>query len=276
MFGVGFVAPRHMAAIKSVGGELIAICEPKHDVVGVIDSYFPEAEFFSDERKFKTYCKKISVDYVVICSPNYLHVPQSIWGMEIGANVICEKPIALDSYDLLQLAEAEARTGKKINTILQLRLKSSLIALKQEVKKEEYYKVSVDYITPRGCWYHKSWKGSEGKSGGLATNIGIHLFDLCLWLFGKEQGIELYKKTDSCVIGKLFLEGAEVHFNLSIGGKEPKRNLIIGDKQIEFSQGFTQLHEFSYQYILNGKGFGLIEASPSVLLCEKIRNMKAG
>ena len=275
MLGVaGFVAPRHLKAIKETGGELIASCDP-FDSVGILDSYFPQSEFFTSESDFRYFCKQNSPDYMVICTPNYLHKSQSQFGMSIGADIICEKPAALYPSDLEHLVNTELITGKQVYTILQLRLKPELQGLRCELERiNEYQEVAIDYITPRGKWYSKSWKADEEKSGSLATNIGIHLFDLMLWLFGSVEEIKLSKKTDTEVIGELYLTRAHIAFNLSISGVKSKRSIVIGKREIEFSKGFTELHTSSYKAVLSGNGFGLAEAAPSIVLCDKIRKIQ--
>jgi UDP-N-acetyl-2-amino-2-deoxyglucuronate dehydrogenase len=268
----GYVAPKHMRAIHSVDGRLVACLDP-HDSIGVIDSYFPQAYYFSEFERFDRYCSKLGshIDYVSIASPNYLHDAHCRFGMRIGADVICEKPAVLSEKNLDELLNMEVITGQKVNTILQLRLSPILTELKQKIGTR--HKVFLEYYTPRGNWYLHSWKGDVSKSGGLATNIGIHLFDLMVWLFGPEYDKpEITVKTPTTVSGFLNLTKASVSFDLSIE-KGPQRRLIIDNQEIEFSKGFTDLHNESYKRILNGEGFDLEMARPSIKICEQIRNL---
>jgi UDP-N-acetyl-2-amino-2-deoxyglucuronate dehydrogenase len=270
----GFVAPRHMEAIKKTGGELLAACDI-HDSVGILDKYFPKSEFFPSESEFRSFCKLNKPDYTIICSPNYLHKSQSIFAMENGSTVICEKPVVLHPEELEDLVDVELTTGKRIFTILQLRLNPVLQGLKCEIEQSSnYYESSISYVTPRGKWYAKSWKGDPNKSGGLIFNIGIHLMDLMLLLFGPIKDIQLRTKTDTEVSGDLYFEKAHTSFYLSIEGVEQNRSLKIGNREIEFSQGFGDAHTLSYSKIISGNGFGLDIARPSIKICEVIRNKR--
>ena len=269
----GYVANKHLQAIKDTGGNLIAATDP-HDSVGLIDSYFPDCEFFTNESDFRLFCKHNKSDYAVICSPNYLHVSQAQYAMNCGCDVVCEKPVALYPSDLDRLVSTEISTGKRVFTILQLRLNPVLQGLKCELESYGgYYEVDMQYHTPRGKWYHSSWKGNENLSGGLATNIGVHLFDLCQWIWGPVQDIQLKTKTNTEVSGDLFLKQAHITFNLSINKLKVTRSIKIGNREIEFSKGFGNLHSLSYEQILKGNGFGLVDSLPSIVLCDKIRKL---
>lgn len=271
----GYIAPRHLKAIKEVGGNLVAALDIA-DSVGILDTYFPNCEFFTDEFAFYDYLMdKNAVDYLVVCSPNYLHEEHCYAGLKLNANVICEKPLSLTIESLANLREAETYTNKKIYTILQLRLHPTLLALKNEIDNngKDNYDVVVKYFTPRGKWYHASWKGNIEKSGGIATNIGVHLFDLVTWLFGKVKDINVIENNSIVSKGTLQLAKANVEWNLSIEETlTPKRQLIIDGKTIEFTDGFTDLHTQSYFEILNNNGFTIEAVKPSVEIIEKIRN----
>lgn len=270
----GYVANKHLKAIKDTGGELIAATDP-HDSVGLIDSFYPNCEFFTNESEFRLFCKDNEIDYTVICSPNYLHKSQAQYAMECNSTVICEKPIVLYPSSLEDLVDVELKTGQRVFTILQLRLNPVLQGLKCEIEQaHKYYECSVQYRTPRGFWYAKSWKGNKSMSGGLATNIGIHLFDILLELFGYVQDIQLKTKTDREVSGELFLKRAHITFILSIEGVKSERSMKIDGREIEFSRGFGDAHTLSYQKVLAGQGFGLAEALPSIVLCDRIRKME--
>jgi UDP-N-acetyl-2-amino-2-deoxyglucuronate dehydrogenase len=273
----GYIAPRHLKAIKEVGGTLVAAYDIS-DRVGILDSYFPDCEFFTDEFAFYDFLlEKNPVDYLVVCSPNYLHEEHCYAGLKLNANVICEKPLALTLESLQHLQEAETYTDKHIYTILQLRLHPMLLDLKKEIAQSEISKqeVLMEYHTPRGKWYSKSWKGDIKKSGGVATNIGIHLFDLAVWLFGEVQYIQPEILTDTESKGILELQGATVKWDLSIEPTNtPKRQIIINGKSYEFTDGFSDLHTVSYEAILNNKGFGLDVIQPSIEIVERIRAFK--
>lgn len=273
----GYVAPKHLEAIKAVGGNLIAAMD-LHDSVGCIDSYFPECQFFTKFEGFSQYCettilKGIKIDYVVICSPNHLHVSHCLFALSIGANVICEKPLALTAKNIDVLGWSESQSRGVIFPILQLRLHPEVIKLKEWcMHLDKPVTGFLDYITPRGDWYKYSWKGDTKLSGGIATNIGIHLFDLLVFLFGEKWEISLNKKQSDIVSGCLTSNFAEIKFSLSIQrGKPTQRVLYFGDKKIDFTQGFTDLHTISYQKILEGKGFCLADTKAAVSLCERIR-----
>ncbi|MCI0450094.1 MAG: Gfo/Idh/MocA family oxidoreductase [Chlorobi bacterium] len=283
----GFVAPRHLRAIKDNGQNLAAILDP-NDSVGVVDSYFPEASFFTEFERFDRHVEKLRrkgedsrIQYVSICSPNYLHDAHIRFALRADANAICEKPLVLNPWNADALKSLEKETGKRVFTILQLRLHPSIIALKKKfegAKKNKKYDVVLTYITPRGKWYHYSWKGDLVKSGGIAMNIGIHFFDMLTWIFGKaKSNIVHHYKTDKAG-GLLELENANVKWFLSIdkndlqSGEKTYRSITINGEEIEFSEGFTDLHTISYKEILEGKGFSIDETKPSIEAVYEIRN----
>lgn len=279
----GFVAPRHMKAIYDTGNDLIAALDP-HDSVGILDKYFPNCEFFTEMERFDRHLEKLrrgrkSTDYISICSPNYLHEPHCRIAMRLGADVICEKPLVLNSHNLDQLKEIEIESGKRIYTVLQLRLHPELIKIKNSLD-DRPHKVVIDYITPRGKWYQQSWKAKEGRSGGLATNIGIHLFDLVMWLFGSWEDFTLIENTNSKVEGILWLERAKVNFKLSVDRNDlpgssdiSYRLMTIDGNPVRFDNVFTELHTSVYKDILEGKGFGIEDARPSIELVSSLRNV---
>ncbi|MGY6562478.1 MAG: Gfo/Idh/MocA family protein [Luteibaculaceae bacterium] len=287
----GYIAPRHMKAIKELGHNLLAAYD-KFDSVGVIDSYFPNADFFTEFERFDRHLEKrkyegIKVDYIGICSPNYLHDAHIRFALRYGAHAICEKPLVLNPWNLDALATLEKETGKRIYNILQLRLHPTIIALKEKYKLKPKQKIDIDltYITSRGNWYYTSWKGDIQKSGGIATNIGVHFFDMLQWIFGSIQQSTVHVQTHDRASGFLELENARVRWFLSINeaclpetakaqDKRTYRSIKIENQELEFSEGFTDLHTLSYQGILAGKGFGLKEAAPSIHAVHHIRNSK--
>lgn len=288
----GYIAPRHMKAIKDTNNKLIAALD-KNDSVGILDSYFPEADFFTEFERFDRHIEKlkrkgIKTDFVSVCSPNYLHDAHIRFGLRVGANVICEKPVVLNPWNIDALAEIEKETGNKIFTILQLRLHPSIIALKEKIESEAKAKkhhVNLEYITSRGHWYYASWKGDIEKSGGIATNIGVHFFDMLMWIFGDVKENIVNEHSRSTASGVLELENATVNWKLSIDynnlpeeiktqGKRTYRTLDIDGESFEFSDGFTELHTKSYENILSGKGFPLMETRKAIQLVHDIRNFK--
>ncbi len=293
LIGVGgYVAPRHLKAIKETGNNLIAALD-KNDSVGILDSYFPEADFFTEFERFDRHIEKlkrkgIHTDYLTVCSPNYLHDAHIRFGLRIGADVICEKPLVLNPWNVEGLMEIEKETGKKIFTILQLRLHPAIIELKEKIQKApagKKYDIDLRYITSRGHWYYISWKGDIQKSGGIATNIGIHFFDMLLWIFGDVKSLEVHQHTHDIAAGRLELEKANVNWFLSINadtlpqeaklaGKRTFRSLTIDGKEFEFSEGFTELHTKSYEEVLKGNGFPVTETLRSIELVNEIRNKK--
>lgn len=285
----GYIAPRHMKAIKETGNNLLAALD-KHDSVGILDSYFPNCDFFIEFERFDRHCEKLKrngtkIDYVVVCSPNYLHDAHIRFGLRLGAEVICEKPIVLNPWNIDALQEIEAETNHKVYSILQLRLHPAILELKNRVEMEasnKNYVVDLDYITSRGNWYHTSWKGEISKSGGIATNIGIHFFDMLIWIFGDVLESKVLANSDKTVHGFLNLKRADITWRLSIdetllpqavkaAGKRTYRNLSIDGHNFEFSEGFSDLHILSYQKILAGDGFRLALTRPSIQLVHDIR-----
>lgn len=288
----GYIAPRHMKAIKDTGNNLLAAID-KHDSVGILDSYFPEADFFTEFERFDRHVEKlkrqgVKIDYVSVCSPNYLHDAHIRFGLRIGADVICEKPIVLNPWNIDALMEIEKETGKNIFSILQLRLHPAIISLRDKIisgDPKKKYEVELKYMTSRGHWYHTSWKGDVQKSGGIATNIGVHFFDMLQWLFGSVINNEVIRQTIDTAAGKLELERASVNWMLSIdynelpeevksSGKRTYRTLKINSEEFEFSDGFTELHTRSYEEILNGKGFPIGETKCAIEIVHDIRNTK--
>jgi UDP-N-acetyl-2-amino-2-deoxyglucuronate dehydrogenase len=285
----GFVAPRHLQAIKATGNRLIAACDP-HDSVGVIDAFFPDAAFFTEVERFDRFLEKVRrrgpgerVHFVSICSPNYLHDAHVRLALRVGASAICEKPLVINPWNLDPLAELERETQGRVYTVMQLRLIPSLLALREALRREGGTReVELSYVTRRGRWYHVSWKGSEEKSGGLAVNIGIHLFDLLLWLFGPAHVAELHLAAPDRLGGYLELARARVRWFLSVNvadlppevsslGRPSYRSLSIDGQRIEFSDGFGDLHTRVYEHVLGGGGFGIDEARPSIELASRIR-----
>jgi UDP-N-acetyl-2-amino-2-deoxyglucuronate dehydrogenase len=288
----GYIAPRHLQAIKDTGNNLVAALD-KFDSVGIMDSYFPHADFFTEFERFDRHIDKLKrigqkIDYVSICSPNYLHDSHIRFALRHHADAICEKPLVLNPWNVDALSDIEKETGKRVYTILQLRLHPNIIQLKKEIEAapaDKIFDVDLTYITSRGKWYHHSWKGDEMKSGGIATNIGIHFFDMLLWVFGDLKALKINSYEDDKASGFLELKKARVNWMLSINendlpveakakGKRTFRSLQMNGKEIEFSDGFTELHTKSYSEILAGRGFGLEDARPSIELAHQIRPKK--
>ena len=288
----GFVAPRHLKAIADTNGQLLAACDP-NDSVGVIDSYFPDAAFFTEFERFDRYLEKLrregdgGIDLMSICSPNYLHDAHARLGLRLGADVICEKPLVLNPWNLDQLESLENEFGKRVYTVLQLRYLPSLIAKQDEILRSgKRHQVDMSYITRRGRWYARSWKGQVEKSGGLSTNLGIHLFDLLQWLFGKPQEIKVSERETDHERGTIIFERADVNWFLSTNaaylprsvkdaGGYAHRSLTVDGKELEFSTGFSDLHTAVYQAISEGKGLGIQDARPSIELAYAIRTTSA-
>ena len=290
----GYIAPRHLQAIKDTGNNLVAAMDP-HDSVGILDRYFPGTSFFTEFERFDRHLEKLrrtkseeKVDFLSICSPNNLHDAHIRLGLRIGADAICEKPLVLNPWNLDQLQEIEKETGKKVFTVLQLRVHPALIKIKEELEKNQdnskKHDVLLTYITSRGPWYSYSWKGREDISGGVATNIGIHFFDMLMWLFGGVQKNLLFLKEKNKASGFIELQRANVRWYLSIDPKDlPKeatekkkptfRSITIDGKELEFTEGFTDLHTKVYEEILNGKGFGIETARPSIETAYDIRHL---
>lgn len=288
----GYIAPRHLQAIKETGNNLIAALD-KSDSVGILDRYFPDTAFFTEFERFDRYINKqqqkgVAIDYVTICSPNYLHDAHIRFGLRLGADVICEKPMVLSPWNLAALSEVEMVTGKKVFTILQLRLHPDLIKLKRQIESaslDKVFDVEVTYLTARGKWYYASWKGEEAKSGGIATNIGIHFFDLLHWLFGTVKTNIVHSYSHDRASGYLELSRARVVWFLSINdeilakkygknGPRMHRSIKIDGSEIEFSSNFTDLHVDSYREIMQGNGFGIDVANCSVQIAYDIRTKK--
>jgi len=287
----GYIAPRHMKAIKDVDGLLVAAMDSS-DSVGVIDSYFPESAFFTEFERFDRHLEKlrrsgVGIDYLIVCSPNYLHDAHIRFGLRLGADIICEKPIVLNPWNVDALQEIERETQKKVFNILQLRLHSSVIELKKKIDegpKDKIYDIDLTYLTSRGQWYYASWKGDLKKSGGIATNIGVHFYDMLMWIFGEVTTSEVHIHRHDRASGYLELERARVKWFLSINydvlpdeikakGLRTYRSLKIGEEEFEFSGGFTELHTKSYEHILSGHGFGLEDARDAIQIVYDIRNM---
>lgn len=287
----GYIAPRHMKAIKDTGNVLVAAYDPS-DSVGVMDSYFPDAAFFTEFERFDRHVDKLrraatKVDYVSICSPNYLHDAHIRFGLRSDADVICEKPLVLNPWNIDALKEIERESGYKIYTILQLRLHDSIRALKARVDAgpaDKLYDFDLTYQTSRGQWYYSSWKGDISRSGGIATNIGVHFFDMLGWVFGKVKTNIVHVHTHDRAAGLLEFDRARIRWFLSIAyetlpeevraqGKRTFRSMQVDGEDIEFSDGFTELHTTSYQDILNGGGYGVDASRQAIEIVHDIRTM---
>lgn len=288
----GYIANRHLKAISDTNNQLISALD-KNDSVGIIDSHFPNADFFTEFERFERHIDKLKrtsnkIDYISICTPNYLHDSQIRFAMRHGANAICEKPLVLNPWNIDALAEVENETGKKLYNILQLRLHPSIIALKKKVEegpKDKIYDLDLTYITSRGHWYFASWKGDESKSGGIATNIGVHFYDMLSWIFGDVQKNIVHVYEPKRASGYLEFKQARVRWYLSVDynaipeeikakGMRTYRSIQMEGQEIEFSGGFTDLHTRSYEEILKGNGFGLDDARQSIKIVHDIRNAK--
>ncbi|MCT7495780.1 Gfo/Idh/MocA family oxidoreductase [Aliarcobacter cryaerophilus] len=292
----GYIAPRHMKAIKDTGNELVAALDP-YDGIGIMDSNFPEASFFTEFERFDRFVDKWhrngnkKIEYIAITTPNYLHDSHIRFALKSGAHAICEKPLVLNPHNIDQLKIIEEETGKKVYNILQLRLHDSIIALKEKISKEleknpnRIYDLDLTYLTSRGKWYFVSWKGDESKSGGIASNIGVHFFDMLSWIFGEIQENIVHIKEADTNAGYMKLKNANVRWFLSVNydyipediketGKRTYRSIRVDGEEFEFSEGFTDLHTKSYEHILNGGGFGLEEARNSINIVSEIRKLK--
>lgn len=288
----GYIAPRHLKAIKETGNNLVSALD-KHDCVGILDSFFPEADFFVEFERFDRHTDKlkrqgVKIDYVSICTPNYLHDSHIRFALRHGANAICEKPIVLNPWNIDALVEIEKETGKHVSTILQLRHHPSIIELKNKVDSApegKIFDIDLTYITSRGHWYFISWKGDKQKSGGIATNIGVHFFDMLSWIFGdvKENVVHLMEPNKAA--GYLQLKKARVRWflssdyndipqNIKEKGQRTFRSIAIEGTELEFSEGFTDLHTESYKEILKGRGYGLTDARTSIQTVYQIRNLQ--
>lgn len=290
----GYIAPRHMQAINDTGNQLVAAVD-RNDSVGVLDRYFPEARFFVEIERFDRYLEKLRrqgdaarVRYVSVCSPNYMHDAHVRLGLRLHADVICEKPLVITPWNLDALAELEREYGQRVYNVLQLRLLPSLVELKQKLDAGgagKRARIELSYVTRRGPWYFVSWKGDESKSGGVAMNIGVHFFDLLLWLFGACQRSEVHLREPGRMSGMLELEKADVVWFLSVqkedlpegyleAGKPAFRSLTMDGTELEFSGGFTELHTEVYREVLAGRGFGIEDARASVELVHRVRNQE--
>ena len=282
----GYIAPRHMKAIRDTGNRLVAALD-KSDSVGIMDSYFFEVAFFTEFERFDRHAEKMRrqgndsrIHYVTICSPNYLHDAHVRFALRIGADAICEKPLVLSPWNLDALAELEQESGKRVHNILQLRVHPSIVALREKVRQApagKKYAIELTYITSRGKWYFSSWKGDFDKSGGIATNIGVHFFDMLIWIFGGVQHHEVHLADNRKMAGYLELEKAQVRWFLSVGkedlpptatreGKTTFRSITVDGEEFEFSGGFADLHTVIYREILAGRGFGIEDSRPSIEL----------
>lgn len=288
----GYIAPRHLKAIKDTGNNLLSAYD-RFDSVGIMDSYFPDASFFTEQELFDRHNTKLQesdnrLDYVSVCTPNYLHDAHTRYGLRLGCDVICEKPMVLNPWNIDALEKVERETGHRIYNILQLRLHDSIVALKKRIDEgpqDKVYDVDLTYITSRGRWYYTSWKGDEHKSGGVATNIGVHFYDMLSWIFGDVRENVVHVASHDRVAGFLRLKKARVRYFLSInaehlpanavqGEKRTYRTIMIDGDEFEFSVGFTELHTKSYQKILAGEGFGIEEARNCINIVHAIRNAK--
>lgn len=285
----GYIAPRHLEAIKVTGNRLVAAFDVK-DSVGILDRYFPDCQFFTDFERFESFVESLKgtkdqLDYVSICSPNYLHSSHIKFALRQGAHAICEKPLVLHEKEIDELASYEKKFDKKVFTVLQLRVHDAIVALKAKVDQaaRSDHQVDLTYLTSRGNWYFESWKGDDKKSGGLSTNIGVHFFDMLTWIFGKMKKVEIIEKTLSMEKGYVELEKAKVNWMLSVdksllpkvaidSGKTTFRSIKIDGEEFEFSEGFTELHNRVYQEILAGKGYGLEAARTAIRIVENLRN----
>ena len=283
----GYIAPRHMKAIKDTGGELVVAFDP-NDSVGILDSHFPDAHFFTEFERFDRHVDKLRrrgerLDYVSIASPNYLHDAHCRFALRAGADAICEKPLVLNPWNIDGLADIEKDTGKRIFSILQLRLHPAIIALRDKfASSTKRHQVQLTYCTSRGRWYHASWKGDDSKSGGVATNIGVHFFDMLGFVFGKVLANHAHLKTPERAAGFIECERADVSWFLSVdrndlpesvqGKKTTYRSITVDGEEVEFSEGFTDLHTRSYEEVLAGRGFGLDAVRPSIEIVSTFRH----
>ncbi|MEL7270202.1 MAG: Gfo/Idh/MocA family oxidoreductase [Bacteroidota bacterium] len=287
----GYIAPRHIQAIKHTNNTLLAALD-KSDSVGIMDSYFPKTHFFTEFERFDRHIEKlkrrnnIQLDYVSICTPNYLHDAHIRMALRRGTHAICEKPIVINPWNIDPLVEIEKESNTKVSSILQLRLHPSIVSLKKKIDNgpaDKIHEVDLTYLTSRGNWYHNSWKGDISKSGGIATNIGVHFYDMLSWIFGKVTQNKVHLLDKENASGYLEFEKARVRWFLSIdynnipdhvkiSGQRTYRSIRVNGEEIEFSSGFTELHNKSYEAILEGKGYGLLDAKQSIEIVHDIRN----
>ena len=287
----GFIAPRHMKAIHEIGNVLVAACDP-YDGVGILDRYFPECRFFTEVERFDRHLEKLRrrapderAELVTICTPNYLHDAHCRLALRVGADALCEKPLVISPWNLDQLREMEEEHGGRIYTVLQLRLHENVRRLKAQLDaspRRDKVDIELTYVTRRGPWYHQSWKGNAERSGTLAMNIGIHFFDMLIWLFGPVEHSEVHVRTPTRLAGYVELEGARVRWFLSIevgdlpagflaAGKHAHRGLLLDGQEFDFSTGFDDLHTKVYQDVLNGGGYGIEDARASIELVHRVR-----
>lgn len=289
----GYIAPRHLAAIRDVGGRLVAAVDP-HDSVGLIDGYFPGAAFFTEVERFDRHLEKLRrgpeserVHVVSVCAPNHLHDAHIRMALRVDADALCEKPLVLNPYNLDLLEELEAEMGKRVWTVLQLRVHPALVALRERLQASgRRHAVRMTYVTSRGAWYHYSWKGDEKKSGGVMTNIGVHFFDFLLWLFGPAESAAVTRRDDLGAAGTLALARADVEWHLSIDARElpaetpagqtTYRSITVDGEEVEFSGGFRDLHTRIYEETLAGRGFGIQEARGAIELVHRLRHQPVG
>ena len=286
----GYVAPRHMQAIVDTGNRLVAATDP-FDSVGIIDRYAPDASFFTEFERFDRHAEKLRrmgeserLQYVSICSPNYLHDAHCRFALRIGADAICEKPLVLNPWNVDALEELEHESGQRIYNVLQLRMHPSVIRLKEQVEADQSgnrLQVNLQYITSRGKWYFISWKGDESKSGGVATNIGVHFFDMLMWIFGGVESSKVTHRSQDSMKGELVLQRADVNWHLSVdrnelpadaGDQKTWRSLTMGGQEFEFSGGFSDLHTAVYKDVLNGGGYSIADARPAIELVHRLRS----
>ncbi len=286
----GFVAPRHLRAIRDTGNRLVAAADP-HDAAGLLDQYSFDVRFFTEIERFDRHLDKLRrgpeadrIHYVSVCSPNYLHDAHVRLALRVGAHAICEKPLVINPWNLDALQELEQESGRRVYTVLQLRLHPTLLALRAKLQQDSVsHDVRLTYITARGGWYDVSWKGSEERSGGVATNIGIHFFDLLLWLFGSADHVEIHLRENKRVAGSFELQRARVRWFLSTdvrdlpftpqpGSKTTFRSIVVDGEEIVFTEGVADLHTRVYEEVLAGRGPGIADARPSVELAHRIRH----
>jgi UDP-N-acetyl-2-amino-2-deoxyglucuronate dehydrogenase len=289
MGACGYIAPRHLQAIHETGNKLVIAYDPM-DSVGILDKYSKNVAYFKTYEEFYYHIKselKEKLDYISICSPNYLHCTQILLGLEMGAHVICEKPLVINPKDIDFLKSIELETGKKVHTILQLRLHDVIKNLKNKVAhdpRKEKFDLELTYITSRGPWYHQTWKSHTRTSGGIAANIGVHFFDMLSWIFGHEVSSQLHYRDEMTMSGYLELDRARIKWFLSIdssklpedvirSGKTTYRTILIDGEEIEFSEGFTDLHTKIYQDILEGRGYGLDDAAETIRMVSRLRDL---
>lgn len=287
----GYIAPRHLKAIKDTGNELVCALD-KSDSVGILDSFSYDTDFFTEFERFDRYADKLRrrgapLDFISVCTPNYLHDAQIRWGLRNGLYVICEKPMVIEPWNLTGVEEVERDSGKRVFGIMQLRLHPAIKSLKKRIESlgNMKHQVVLDYIASRGKWYDYSWKGDEAKSGGLAMNLGVHFFDMLLWIFGKVKNFDVELNTPKKMRGALELELANVNWTLSCDrkdlpvnvtnkGKSTYRSIKVDGEELEFSEGFVDLHTESYKEILNGRGFGVQDVKPSIELIHNLKTSK--